>query len=589
MFSALKHEGRALYDYARAGNRGRARSAPRVHSQHRHRRLARSCAGARRALQQGHLHPHAGRRHRRTARLRCAPERAAPHCKRRTRIERCGDAGAPVRHERSRARCAAAPGRRAARRLAAGAPARRRSRAFSHRSAPSCQPGRCAFRACLRTGAAAAVRTARTPTSSWAAPTSCAANSSPTACSRPSRWQASKVSKKADHDPTDPQHRHHRPRRPWQDHAGRPAAAPERHLPREREGGRACDGQQRPGKGTRHHHPGEELRGGVEGHAHQHRRHARPRRLRRRGRARAVDGRQRAAAGRCRRRPDAADALRHQEGAGAGPQAHRRGEQGRPPRRAARLRHQRDLRSVRQAARHRGPARLSGDLRLGPERLGHADAGRGRHRPDAAVRRDAAACAGARRQPRRPAATADLLARLFHLRRAHRHRSRQPGHAQADAGRGGVQRPRQHTLQGACQPGAQVRRPGAQAGHRSRPRRHRAHQRHRRHRHRRDTDRLRQPAAAADVAGRRAHLDDELLRQQLAAGRARRQVRHQPPDPRPAGPRVAEQRGAEGQGDRRGRHLRSLRTRRTAPDDPAGNHAPRGLRAGGEQAARRVP
>ena len=34
------------------------------------------------------------------------------------------------------------------------------------------------------------------------------------------------------HDPPDPQHRHHRPRRPWQDHAGRPAAAPDRHLPR---------------------------------------------------------------------------------------------------------------------------------------------------------------------------------------------------------------------------------------------------------------------------------------------------------------------------------------------------------------------
>ena len=49
----------------------------------------------------------------------------------------------------------------------------------------------------------------------------------------------------------------------------------------------------------------------VEGHAHQHRRHARPRRLRRRGRARAVDGRLGAAPGRRRRRADAADALRH--------------------------------------------------------------------------------------------------------------------------------------------------------------------------------------------------------------------------------------------------------------------------------------
>ena len=43
----------------------------------------------------------------------------------------------------------------------------------------------------------------------------------------------------------DPQHRHHRPRRSRQDHARRPVAASERHLPREREGHRARDGQQR--------------------------------------------------------------------------------------------------------------------------------------------------------------------------------------------------------------------------------------------------------------------------------------------------------------------------------------------------------
>ncbi len=43
------------------------------------------------------------------------------------------------------------------------------------------------------------------------------------------------------------------------------------------------------------------------------------------------------------------------------------------------------------------------------------------------------------------------------------------------------------------------------------------------------------------------------------------------------------------QGVGRGRHLRGLRPRRTAPDHPAGEHAPRRLRAGGEQAARGVP
>ena len=46
------------------------------------------------------------------------------------------------------------------------------------------------------------------------------------------------------------------------------------------------------------------------------------------------------------------------------------------------------------------------------------------------------------------------------------------------------------------------------------------------------------------LQGRRADADDELLRQQLAARRPRRQVRHQPADPRPARPRAAEQRRA---------------------------------------------
>ena len=41
--------------------------------------------------------------------------------------------------------------------------------------------------------------------------------------------------------------------------------------------------------------------------------------------------------------------------------------------------------------------------------------------------------------------------------------------------------------------------------------------------------------------------------------------------------------------DRRGRHLRSHGPRRTAPDHPAGEHAPRRLRAGRVQAARGVP
>jgi small GTP-binding protein len=83
-----------------------------------------------------------------------------------------------------------------------------------------------------------------------------------------------------------------------------------------------------------------------------------------------------------------------------------------------------------------------GHLRVGPERLGDPEAGRGRHRPGAAVRRHLAACAGARGQPRGTAAAADLLARLLDLRRAHRHRAHQPGHLEADAERRGLQRAR---------------------------------------------------------------------------------------------------------------------------------------------------
>ena len=152
-------------------------------------------------------------------------------------------------------------------------------------------------------------------------------------------------------------------------------------------------------KRARHHDPGQELRRRVEGHAHQHRRHARPRRLRRRGRARAVDGRQRAAAGRCRRRADAADALRHQEGARAGPEADRRRQQGRPARARARTTSStRPSTCSTSSARPRTQLDFPVDLRLRPQRLGDArPTGADRHRPGAAVRRHPAARAGARR------------------------------------------------------------------------------------------------------------------------------------------------------------------------------------------------
>ena len=53
---------------------------------------------------------------------------------------------------------------------------------------------------------------------------------------------------------------------------------------------------------------------------------------------------------------------------------------------------------------------------------------------------------------------------------------------------------------------------------------------------------LEDPEAAADARRRRADADDELLRQQLAARRPRRQVHHQPADPGPPRPRAAVER-----------------------------------------------
>ena len=139
----------------------------------------------------------------------------------------------------------------------------------------------------------------------------------------------------------------------------------------------------------------------LRGHAHQHRRHAGPRRLRRRGRARAVDGRRRAAAGRRGRGPDAADALRHAQGAGARPEADRGGQQGRPPRRAPDwvVNQTFDLFDKLGATEEQldFPVIYASAL-LG---LGHQGSERRRQGPGAAVRGDPRARAGARRGSRR--------------------------------------------------------------------------------------------------------------------------------------------------------------------------------------------
>ena len=148
-----------------------------------------------------------------------------------------------------------------------------------------------------------------------------------------------------------PQRRDHRARRPWQDDARRPAVPPVGHLPRQPARRRARDGFQRPRERARDHHPCQMHLGRMERcqrqhHAHQHRRHARPRRFRRRGRAHPQHGRRRHPAGRRGRGPDAADQVRHRQGAEPGPSPDRRGQQDRPPGRAARRSARRMFRAV---------------------------------------------------------------------------------------------------------------------------------------------------------------------------------------------------------------------------------------------------
>ncbi len=186
-----------------------------------------------------------------------------------------------------------------------------------------------------------------------------------------------------------PQHRDHRPRRPRQDHPGRPPDAAERHLPRRPEARRARARFQRPRARARHHDPRQMHLRGLARHPDQHRRHAGPRRLRRRGRAHPLDGRWRAAAGRRRRGADAADQVRARQGSAPGPAPDRRDQQGRPRRPARARGPRRGVRSVRGARRERCPARFSDPVRLGPRGLGDGrPEGRPERRHGAAVRAD---------------------------------------------------------------------------------------------------------------------------------------------------------------------------------------------------------
>ena len=147
--------------------------------------------------------------------------------------------------------------------------------------------------------------------------------------------------------------RHYRPRRPRQDHPGGRNAQAGRHLPREPGHGGARHGLQRSGAGARHHHSGQEHRRPLQGREDQHRGHAGPRRFWRRGGADPQDGQRRHPAGGRRRGSHAPDPFCAEQGTGAGPQGHRGGQQGGPPRPAHPRGHGRGAGAAAGSERHR--------------------------------------------------------------------------------------------------------------------------------------------------------------------------------------------------------------------------------------------
>ena len=264
------------------------------------------------------------------------------------------------------------------------------------------------------------------------------------------------------------------------------------------------------------------------------------------------------------------------------------GEQDRPARCAPGLGGESDLRSVRQARRDRRAARLPGGVRLGAAGRGHArpeSAGPGHA---AAVRDHSRARAAAQVRFGRAAAAADQRAGLLQLCRPDRHRPHHARHAQGIAAGADLRR-RRAAQAGQGRPRARIPGPGAGAAGAGRGRRHRAAAGDRGAHDRLHPVRPRASRAAAAAGGGRAHAHHELPGQHLGLRGARRQVRHQPPGARAAAARAVVERGVARRGHGRRRCVPGVGARRAAPDHPAGEHAPRGLRAGGVAPARAVP
>ena len=405
------------------------------------------------------------------------------------------------------------------------------------------------------------------------------------------------------HDPESPyartrrpaQCRHHRPRRPRQDHLGGRHAVAIRSLPGEpgrEHPGHGLDG---PGAGEGHHDPGQEHRGrscpGRWFHGHdQHHRHPRPRRFRRRGRARSGDGGRGAAAGRRLRGAAAADPLRAAQGAGQEPADHRGDQQGRSSRCPDRRGRRRGLRAVHGPGRRcrRPPPGLPDHLLRGEGGPGLADPAGGQHparfgKPRTAVRAD-------HEHHPRPA---------VHRGRAAAGPCHQPGRLPLFGPAGAVPDRRGHAhprpdcglvpsrrLGAKCPAlgAADHQSAGAGPGRLRRSRRHRGDRRHPGDHHRRDPGRPeRSPSAAADHRGRTVDLDDHRD-QHLAAGRQGRQAAHRPTGQEPAGHRADRQCVDPGAEHRPSRHLGGAGPRRAAAGRAGGDDAPRRLRADRRQA-----
>ena len=112
-------------------------------------------------------------------------------------------------------------------------------------------------------------------------------------------------------------------------------------------------------------------------------------------------------------------------------------------------------------------------------------------------------------------------------------------------------------------------------------RRHRLPRGDRGHHDRRDDRRRRAPQGDAAHRDRRADRLDDLRREHVADGRARRAVRHVAADQGPARPRAARQRVDPRRADRHAGAVEGARPRRAAALDPDRDDAPRGLRAAG--------